>query len=192
MIDLKGATEIVGFFHPKLCPDSLKYGSCSSSDCTLAHLFGTQRTAKKTDYQSFYIDKPNLTSHSDNRQFGYGKQLFRTDEKHGHFTGINGSRNLNFNCQDFNPSNNQRKEFSYSKHAFPPLARINEDRISEICSSIKQMQKSIEFLMQCATNNSHQVLRNQQSLYMDNNQFHNAGQSQLMHNVNPTRNEAKN
>ena len=187
-----GCNGSCGLFHPTLCPDSVEYGRCSIPECTLAHLFGTEKSFNKMTPRSYNEGNLNSNFRAVDRHAGYMNKSFQPHYKHGFFAkhSHNAGRFPYNNRQNY-PSIQQRDDVAYQSHDFPTPIDTNEVKISQLSSSIQQIQKSIEFLMQCSANNSQQNFGNHRNPYMDN-QFSNTGQPQPMSNINPMRNEAKN
>lgn len=126
---VNGCQGNCNYFHPTLCRNSVKFRKCFSTECTFAHLNGTERRDK--GFKSGINDQsrpgnyptPNHPIHSTER-----------------FDGSNWNRNQS--------NARRREEFLYHNDDFPPLPSVKEDKIAELSLSIRQIQKSIEFIMQ--------------------------------------------
>lgn len=165
-------------FHPTLCRNSLKYRKCLSVECTFAHLYGTTRVENKTREGLYSYDHQYKSPHYKQNEYHAPTSLHqladRPDEKrrhqpiltqHSHFSKAPVDRRV---CYD---------EFVYKNSDFPPLPS-NKDKISQISSTLTQMQKCIDYLMHCSANNS-----KSQSMSMANNSYANPNLEHVSKNV---------
>ena len=165
-------------FHPTLCRNSLKYRKCLSAECTFAHLYGTTRVENKTREELYSYDhhhfKSPLYKHTEyhaptslhqpaNRHEVRRHQPMHT--QHNHFSKAPVDGRVSYD------------EFVYKNSDFPPLSS-HEDKISQISSTLTQMQKCIDYLMHCSANNAQS-----QSRPMANNSYANPNLEHVSKNV---------
>ena len=127
------------FFHPILCRNSLRYRKCYSETCTFAHLSGTER------YENQLPPSHNLYNQSNFRQHDFDSQNQYRPEPRNVSTYQN-SKYSSYVRPSFQRSRDEG--FRYKNSDFPPLTASQPDRMDEMSSSIKQMQKCIEYIMQ--------------------------------------------
>ena len=152
--NVKGCTGDCKLFHPTLCHDSLKFRQCFKTDCTLVHLYGTERSNHGLYPQPLSRQRPPLS-------WEQGSKYHASKQYNNHTTHSRGqsfSQGMSNPHYDYDPSNELSNSHWSRKltpknvtNDFPPLPSVSESqsvKINELTAAVvKQIQDSLEKLM---------------------------------------------
>ena len=134
---IQGCNGPCQFFHPILCRNSVRYRRCLLDNCTFAHLLGTERYTNHLDQNHHFSGRSNYRHSEFSPQNNYGSKL-------------NGPSYNNHEYPRYIRPNVDEREF-YKRNVPIQQPATEASRIGDMETAIKQMQQSINLLIQ----NSH-------------------------------------
>ena len=145
----QGCTGLCDLLHPILCRNSVRYKRCLSENCTFAHLMGTERYSRQLNQNQYPSERQRMKYQGFSQPSNTINHGYPTNKSHEFTTSLNLDRRGN-------------DGFFHGNSNFPPISQISQStRMDQMSKSIRNIQQSIEFLMQNINSNLYNSTANQ-------------------------------